>query len=140
MPLLYSVKPKTILLCDYGAGGFRPPEMVKRRPAVVITGDLAGRGKLHTVVPLSGTPSDVRNRYHCRIELGEPLPDPFFRSDLVGEGRHDRHRRVRSAGSLQNARDQYGKRRYLSNLRVTDEQFAAIHIAIRHALLIPLNK
>ena len=114
--------------------------MVKRRPAVVITGDLAGRGKLHTVVPLSGTPSDARNRYHCRIELGDPLPDPFseviwwVKADMIATVAFDRLDLFRTA------RDQYGKRRYLSNLRVTDEQFAAIHVAIRHALLLPLDK
>jgi uncharacterized protein YifN (PemK superfamily) len=77
MALQFPVKPRTILLCDYSLGGFRAPEMVKRRPAVVITGALPRRNNLHTVVPLSGTESDSRNLYHCKIELPAPLPAPF---------------------------------------------------------------
>jgi uncharacterized protein YifN (PemK superfamily) len=140
MPLQYPVKPKTILVCDYSAGGFRPPEMVKRRPAVVITGALPGRNNLHTIVPLSGSESDERNRYHCRIELDQPLPEPFHetiwwvKADMIATVGFDRLDLFRTA------RDQYGKRKYLTNLRVSDEQFATIHEAIRHALLIPLDK
>ncbi|PAX07563.1 type II toxin-antitoxin system PemK/MazF family toxin [Sphingomonas lenta] len=133
MPLQYSVKPKTILLCDYSMGGFKPPEMVKRRPAVVLVGDLPGRGRLHTVVPLSGTESDPRYRYHCRIELAQPLPEPFaervwwVKADMtttVGLDRLDLFR---------TDRDQYGKRKYLTNLRVSDEQFDLIRQTVRCA-------
>jgi mRNA interferase MazF len=130
----YPVKPRTIVLCDYNAGGFRPPEMVKRRPAVVLTGALPGRTNLHTVVPLSGTPSAENCKYHCNITLGEPLPAPFdetgwwVKADMlatVGLERLD---------LFQTDRDQYGRRKYLSNLRVTPEQFEAILTAVRWAL------
>lgn len=130
----YPVKPKTILLCDYNAGGFRPPEMVKKRPAVVIAGALPGRNNLHTVVPLSGTESDPAHKYHCRIEFDKPLPDPFeqtvwwVKADMiatVGLARLD---------LFQTKRDQYGKRKYLSNLRCSDEQFEQILTCVRHAL------
>lgn len=139
MPLQFSVKPKTILLCDYDLGGFKPPEMVKRRPVVVLVGDLPGRGKLHTVVPLSGTESNPRYKYHCRIDLPEPLPAPFeetawwVKADMtasVGFHRLDLFR---------TDRDQYGRRKYRTDLRVSDEQFAAIKDAVRHAFGLNLD-
>lgn len=130
----YPVRPRTILLCDYNAGGFRPPEMVKRRPAVVITGALPGRPNLHTVVPLSGTESPENRLYHCKIELPEPLPAPFsetvwwVKADMLATVSLDR------LDLFQTARDQYGKRKYLSSLKVSDDQFEIIHTAVRHAL------
>ena len=107
---------------------------VKRRPAVVLVGLLPRRGPLHTVVPLSGTPSDHRNRYHCKITLDHPLPHPFsetvwwVKADMVSTVSMDRLDLFRTE------RDQYGKRKYLTDLRVSDEQFEQIKMTIRHAL------
>lgn len=130
----YPVKPRTILLCDYNAGGFRPPEMVKRRPAVVLTGALPGRPNLHTVVPLSGTESPEDRLYHCKIELSVALPNPFaetvwwVKADMIATVALDR------LDLFQTERDQYGRRKYLTSLKVSEEQFECIHIAVRHAL------
>lgn len=130
----YPVKPKTILLCDYNAGGFRPPEMIKRRPAVVMMGALPGRNNLHTVVPLSGTESAAACKYQCRIELDAPLPEPFdetiwwVKADMIATVGLDR------LDLFQTKRDQYGKRKYISNLRVSDENFEVIKACLRYAL------
>ena len=140
MPLKYPVKSRTILLCDYSMGGFREPEMVKRRPAVVITGVLPRRNNLHTVVPLSGTESDARNLYHCKIELAEPLPEPFaetvwwVKADMIATVSLERLDLFRTE------RDQYGRRKYLTNLKVSEAQFERILIAVRHALGMPIDK
>jgi len=134
MALSYAVKPKTILLCDYNAGGFRPPEMVKRRPAVVLVGALPRRTNLLTVVPMSGTESDSRNLYHCRIDLAEPLPQPFaetawwIKADHVATLSFDRLDLFRTG------RDQYGRRKYRTDLRVSDQQFVLIQETVRRAL------
>lgn len=115
-------------------GGFQPPEMVKRRPAVVITGALPRRNNLHTVVPLSGTPSDPANLYHCKIELTAPLPAPFdetawwVKADMIATVALHRLDLFRTE------RDQYGRRKYLTNLRVSEEQFTRILNAVRYAL------
>jgi mRNA interferase MazF len=77
MGLQFPVGRKTILLCDYGSGGFKPPEMVKRRPAIVITPRIAHRDGLCTVVPLSGTEPKHPVRYCVRLDLPEALPMPF---------------------------------------------------------------
>ncbi|MBF0375064.1 MAG: type II toxin-antitoxin system PemK/MazF family toxin [Alphaproteobacteria bacterium] len=76
MALLYPVPPGTVLLCNYDTG-FRPPEMVKRRPAVVISPRLPHREGLCTVVPLSTTPPERQVPYVCRLVLAQPLPGPF---------------------------------------------------------------
>ena len=108
--------------------------MVKRRPAVVITGVLPRRNNLHTVVPLSGTPSDPRNLYHCKIELPAPLPDPFsetvwwVKADMIATVSLERLDLFRTE------RDQYGRRKYLTNIKVSDAQFVEIMNAVRHAL------
>jgi mRNA interferase MazF len=132
--LKYSVKPKTILLCDYDAGGFRPPEMVKKRPAIVLVGSLPGRNNLHTVVPMSGTESDATKKYHCRIELDAPLPAPYdetvwwIKADMVFTVGFDR------LDLFQTPRDQYGRRKYLTNLRISDANFETVKETVRHAL------
>lgn len=134
MALKFPVKPRTILLCDYSLGGFRAPEMVKRRPAVVIAGALPRRNNLHTVVPLSGTEADPRNLYHCKVELLEPLPAPFdetvwwVKADMIATVSLERLDLFRTE------RDQYGKRKYLTNLRVSESQFSQILYSVRHAL------
>jgi len=128
----YPVKPRTILLCDFSAGGFRPPEMVKRRPAIVLVGSLPGRNNLHTVVPLSGTESPADRKYHCRLELDHPLPAPF--EEQIWWAKADMAATVALArlDLFQTARDQYGRRKYLA-LRLGEEQFERVKEAVRHA-------
>ena len=41
-------------MCDFS--GFQPPEMVKKRPVVVISPRLPNRSQIATVVPISTTP------------------------------------------------------------------------------------
>ncbi|HEX8447058.1 MAG TPA: type II toxin-antitoxin system PemK/MazF family toxin [Sphingomonas sp.] len=76
MALLYHPNPGDILLCDYGTG-FVAPEMVKRRPVVILSPRLRRRNGLVAVVPLSTTAPTVVEAYHCRIMLAQPLPAPF---------------------------------------------------------------
>lgn len=132
MPIKFPVNQRTILLCNYNMGGFRAPEMVKRRPVVALTSRLPNRSNLQTVVPLSGTES-VAN-YHCRIELDEPLPAPFnqnvwwVKADMLASVSLARLELFRTD------RDQDGKRRYLNNLKVDEQNFEQIKEAVRRAL------
>lgn len=77
MSLQFPVGRRTILLCDYGMGGFRSPEMIKRRPAIVISPRLAHRDNLCSLVPLSGTQPRHATAYVVKIALEHPLPEPF---------------------------------------------------------------
>jgi mRNA interferase MazF len=77
MGIKFPVGVGTVLLCDYGRGGFQPPEMVKRRPAVVISPRLPHRDGLCTVIPLSQDEPEHLLDYVARVEFSEPLPHPF---------------------------------------------------------------
>jgi mRNA interferase MazF len=63
MGIQFAVAPGIILLCDYSRGGFQAPEMVKRRPAIVISPRLRHRDGLCTVVPVSSIESDAENMW-----------------------------------------------------------------------------
>ncbi len=76
MPLAYHPRPGEILLCNYDSG-FVAPEMVKRRPVVVVSPRLRRRAGLVAVVPLSTTVPQPVEAHQCQIVLGRPLPAPF---------------------------------------------------------------
>lgn len=62
-----------VYLCNFNTG-FAPPEMVKRRPVVVVSPAAThGRG-LCTVVPLSTTPPEPAKPWHHQIAV-PPLPN-----------------------------------------------------------------
>lgn len=133
MPIQYALPVGTILLCDYDLGGFREPEMVKRRPAIIISPRLPYRDGLCTVVPLSGSPPKHEVPYQCRIEMDQPLPDPFpykafwAKADMlatVGFGRLDMFR---------TGRDQEGKRKYLQP-KLNTENIQRVRQAVLSAL------
>lgn len=64
-----------ILHCDFNAG-FTAPEMVKRRPVIVISPRIGARPSLCTVVPLSTEPPEQRMPYHCEL-ANLRLPKPY---------------------------------------------------------------
>lgn len=74
--LNYPPRLGTVVICNYDTG-FRPPEMIKTRLAIVISPRLPYRDGLCTVVPLSTTPSKAGIRYQCKIELPRQAPSPF---------------------------------------------------------------
>jgi mRNA interferase MazF len=65
-----------VLRCDFDPG-FRPPEMVKRRPVIVISPRLRRREGLCTVVPLSQTSPWTVMPYHCEVRPEPRLPPPY---------------------------------------------------------------
>jgi mRNA interferase MazF len=68
---------RTVVICDYSRGGFQPPEMVKRRPAIVVSPRLPYRDNLCSVVPVSGDPPDHETGYVVQLKFDPPLPPPF---------------------------------------------------------------
>ena len=123
MSIRFPVAPGTVLLCDYSSG-FRPPEMVKRRPPVVISPRLPHRDGPCTVVLLSGSPPPETVAYQCPVTFPEPLPAPFA---TVGLNRLDLFPTRRHPNT--------GERAFLK-IRVTKGQLAAIRLAVLHALAI----
>lgn len=120
MVLKFHPEPGTILVCDFS--GFREPEMVKRRPVVVVSPRLKRRDGLLTVAPLSTTEPSVLMDYHCRIELAPPLlPEPFdspvmwVKADMIYNVSFDRLELVRTG------RDHTGKRKYVQRQIANDD-------------------
>jgi uncharacterized protein YifN (PemK superfamily) len=68
--------PGTIVRVDLSQG-FKPPEMVKRRPVVVLSPPIKGRQQLCTVVPLSTSAPKIIMPHHMELFFDPPLPDPF---------------------------------------------------------------
>ena len=76
MPITEHPPLGTILICDFSAG-FKVPEMVKRRPVVVISPKIAARAQLCTVVALSTTDPVPRMRFHFQLRVWPLLPKPW---------------------------------------------------------------
>jgi mRNA interferase MazF len=133
MAIEYPVGPGTVLLCDYGRGGFEAPEMVKRRPAVVISPRLPHRDRLCTVVPISSEPGDHDVQYVVRLEFNPPLPDPF--SYAVAWAKCDMLATVsfKRLDLFQTERDQYGKRKYL-HPKISAQDLGRVRAGVLFAL------
>ena len=71
----------TIVRVDL-TGGFRPPEMIKRRPCVILSPELQGRGMLAAIVPLSTTPPTEVMPWHALLSFDPPLPAPYDRPQM----------------------------------------------------------
>lgn len=132
MPIQFDPPPRTILLCDYSKGGFRAPEMVKRRPVVVVSPRLRHRTGLVTVVPLSTTRPERVCDHHCQIALPAPLPNfpaqqVWVKADMLATVAFERLDLFRTE------RDQFGKRKYLQP-RISEADFAQVQACIRAAL------
>ncbi|MDI3307691.1 MAG: type II toxin-antitoxin system PemK/MazF family toxin [Acetobacteraceae bacterium] len=132
MPIQFPVAPGTLLLCDYSTG-FREPEMVKRRPAVVISPRLPHRNGLCTVVPLSTTPPEQDVPYVCRLDLMVQLPEPFSARTVWAKADMMATVGFQRLDLFRTGRDQYGKRKYLQ-LKLPAEDLTRVRNAVLHAL------
>lgn len=70
MSLLFQPQVGAVLMCSFD--GFVEPEMVKRRPVVVIARN-RGNNKLVTIVPLSTTEPDEMADHHYKLPIN-PVP------------------------------------------------------------------
>ena len=116
MALKYHPKQGTLVLARFEPG-FREPEMVKTRLAVIVSKDMQARHGLCTVVPLSLTAPPRPMRYHAQINPGFAIPEPwgnqprwvkgdmvlavgFHRLDLLLLGRDRSGRRIYQTETL----------------------------------------
>jgi mRNA interferase MazF len=133
MPIRYPVAPGTLLLCNYALGGFMPPEMVKRRPAIVVSPRLPHRDGLCAVVPLSTFPPERNYNYVVEITLDPALPAPFdspvmwAKCDMIATVGFER------LDLFRGGRETNGNRKYVTR-RVDTETFEMIKAAIRCGL------
>ncbi|MDF2097325.1 type II toxin-antitoxin system PemK/MazF family toxin [Aquibaculum arenosum] len=113
MAIKYDVQAGTLLLCDYDLGGFKPPEMVKRRPVVVISPRLRHRSFLCTVVPLSTTAPAAPVRHQCRIVPDRPLPGRWSAPEFWAKADMLATVGFKRLDLFRTERDQLGKRKYI---------------------------
>ncbi|HUB16094.1 MAG TPA: type II toxin-antitoxin system PemK/MazF family toxin [Acetobacteraceae bacterium] len=127
MPLTFHPTPGTIVICDFSTG-FRPPEMVKARPVVVIS-PRRRTAQLATVVPLpSAAPLPIEPWHYC-LPAGAypPARGPIWvKGDIVTTVALHRLDRVRTK-----SRD--GGRTYLT-FQLGEAELAAVLACVRRAL------
>ncbi len=129
MALTFHPKAGTVLICDFTTG-FKPPEMVKKRPVVVIS---KSRQELVTVVPLSTTAPDPVEKWH-HVLADSSLPTCLrgkrhcAKGDVIMTVAFSRLDRVKSG-----QHPTTGKRMYVTHV-VNPEDLAAIQRAVLAAL------
>lgn len=85
MPIKEHPAKGSIILCDFDKG-FCLPEMVKRRPVVVISPKIKARPGLCTIVALSMTAPVPVMPYHAKIDLPVALPSHYQSDGLWIKG------------------------------------------------------
>ena len=85
MALAFHPSPGTVVRIDL-SDGFRPPEMVKRRPAIVLSPKIAQRDSLCTIVPLSTSEPRLVLPHHLKIQFSPPLPAPYSAPEMWLKG------------------------------------------------------
>lgn len=122
-----------ILMCDFA--GFKEPEMVKKRPVIVVTGQISGRGKLATIVPLSTAEPERIRAYHYKIPK-ESMPmlghfqskDSWVKGDMIYTVGFDRLSLI-----MLGKRGNDGKRLYFKE-KLSQAHISKIHQCILHGL------
>ena len=131
MPILYHPEQKSLVVVNFD-GGFKEPEMVKARLAVVMSKRIARRVGLCTVIPLSTTPPDHPMPFHGEIDIGFDLPGRWRRrcwvkGDMITSVAFHRVELIRLG------RDRRNKRRYLTR-PLDDDTFLAVQRYALHGL------
>jgi len=132
MPIQFPPKAGQVLICNYNTG-FKEPEMVKERLAVVVSPRLPHRDHLCTVVPLSTTPPRAGLKYQCKVELPFTAPHPyegqfkFAKADMLATVAYSR------LSMPYDGKDQGGKRKYLK-IVLDQGELQKVHTCILHAL------
>jgi uncharacterized protein YifN (PemK superfamily) len=131
MPIQFHPRPGTLLYCDFSTG-FRPPEIVKRRPVVVIS---KAHQELVSVVPISTTEPLRIEEWHHQLDA-KSLPrwlnrwwvPHWAKCDIIMTVAFWRLERAK-AGKHPTT----GKRIYLTHI-VCTEDLAAIRLAVSKVL------
>ena len=128
MALRFQPKPRAIVFCNFA--GFIEPEIIKRRPVVVLAAHKRN-SKLVTVVPLSTTAPVPVESHHYRLQQnplpGKPHVEVWAKCDMVAVVSIERLDLVHTG------RGPDGRRRYLS-LSIEQDQFDAIRRGVASAL------
>ena len=123
----------SIVWCDFSRG-FREPEMVKKRPALVVSKKISARVGLCTVVALSPTAPAPKQLYHYHLELNVDFPphldlsnSMWVKGDMINTVSFER------IDFIQIGRNTAGKRTYYLNT-ITHHQMKAVEACMLHSL------
>nr|VFJ47699.1 MAG: Uncharacterized protein YifN, PemK superfamily [Candidatus Kentron sp. FW]VFJ62998.1 MAG: Uncharacterized protein YifN, PemK superfamily [Candidatus Kentron sp. FW] len=136
MSLTFHPSPGMVLICDFNTG-FKAPEMIKRRPVVVISPRLRRSRQLCTIVPLSTTAPNPVETFHHRMSP-QSLPgklaekESWAKCDMLYTVSLERLDRVMIG------RDRQGNRIYVAE-GVTANDLTAIRRAVLFSLGIPMQ-
>jgi len=135
MAINFHPKPGAILECDFSSG-FKEPEMVKKRPVIVLTPSLKGRHRLVTVVCLSTKEPDNKCLFHYKLpkasmpQLGRfQQSDSWVKADMIYSVGFHRLDLIRLGKKDPNT----GKRLYYDR-RLGREQMKEIYRCVLHGL------
>lgn len=125
MSLTFQPKPRTVVYCDFA--GYIEPEIIKRRPVVVLSTHKRNP-KLVAVVPLSTTAPNPVESHHHRL-LQNPLPNEqgaevWAKCDMVAVVSTERLDLIRTG-----RRHPDGRREYITP-KIGADQFDAIRRAV----------
>lgn len=131
MPLWtnYFPKQRQVLLCNFETG-FKPPEMVKVRPVIVVSKTSTNGRGLCTVVPVSTTRPAPLQAWHVETTAMFQLPG----ADVVHWAKCDMLYTVAFARLTMPHRRLNGRREY-ATLRLSPEDFGLVANGVRHAVL-----
>jgi uncharacterized protein YifN (PemK superfamily) len=124
-----------ILMCDFSKG-FEEPEMVKRRPVLIVAPPIRGRGKLVTVVCLSTTKPNPIQNYHCRLPIAS-LPqlgnfqqnDTWVKADMIYTLGFNRLEAIKLG-----KRDTHTNKRVYFTAKLGREKMKEIYTCLLHGL------
>lgn len=131
MALNFHPTPGTIVICDFI--GLKAPEMLKKRPVVILSPKFKGRNGLASIVPLSTTAPTAVAAYHYQLTVAPTLPPPYdspqmwVKGDMVYTLSTDRM----SLPFL--GKDGSGKRQYIQR-QVDAADFAEIQRCVLNGL------
>lgn len=122
MALAFQPKVGSVLMCDFV--GFIEPEMVKKRPVVVIARNRKNK-QLVTIVPLSTTAPDILEIHHYKLPFN-PVPMQhgvpcWAKCDMISTVSIERLDRLKKSGVR-------------SNIDLDHQDINAIRLCVMHAL------
>jgi len=129
MALTFHPGPGAIVICDFSTG-FKPPEMVKVRPVVVIS-PRRRMGQLATVVPLSSKEPEKSEPWHYALGAGTYPParsQMWVKADLVATVALDRLDRIMV---------RVGGQRTYQVFQLNPAELHSVRLAVKAALGLP---
>jgi len=113
----------------------KPPEMIKKRPVIVIS-PRSRRKNICTVVALSTTTPAPIEPYHALIEFYPKLPVKFDVKDVWVKGDMIYTVSFERLELIKNGRDRSGKRKYYTS-KLPRKSFEKVMKCVQNGLAIP---